>query len=385
MTRQSSSGALIGVMAAAAVLGGLSVAPTGCSKFSETASADASDAAAEAGASSGDASNGAPERRLYVFGGERIELVPPAQTLTTAYSAVVAADGSLGPWEPAPAYVIDRAEGAFTVQDGTAMFFGGLAGGTPTTQSAQKATLGSAAQGSGAAWSELPLFKLGRSFASAAGANRAVYLSGGTASNDSRSTEIDRYDIAVGAWSTPATLNEALAGHATLVRDGHLYVIGGEKLGKAGASQASSAAQIMDDGSLAGWGSVGVLPVAAAYHGLVHVEPYLFTIGGAAGAAGKTLTSVQRGIFDASGNLDWTNYSDVPVQDVDHGVADACVVTDGRTFYVIGGRKDATSPSLQAVNIGRIDAKGAVTWSPGPVLPEGRAGAGCVISPSSAP
>lgn len=385
MTRLSSSGPRLGVQAALAMLAALSVAPTGCGKFSESASGEAPDAAPEAGANGSDAAAGAAERRLYVFGGERIELVPPAQTLTTAYSTVVAADGTLGAWEPAPAYVIDRAEGALTVQDGVAMFFGGLASGTPSTQSAQKAALGSAAQGSGAAWFELPLFKAGRSFASATGANGAVYLSGGTATGDVRSSEIDRYDIAANAWSTPATLNEALAGHATLIRDGHLLVIGGEKLGKAGASQTTSAAQMLPDGSLAGWGTVGVLPVGVAYHGLVHIEPYLFTIGGSAGAAGKTVTSVQRGIFDASGNLEWTNFADVPVPKGQDGLADACVVTDGRTFYVIGGRKDATSSSVFAVNIGRVDAKGAVTWAAGPVLPEGRAGAGCAISPSSAP
>jgi hypothetical protein len=381
MTRLSSSGPLLG---AVGMLAALFAAPTGCSKFSETASGDAPDAAPEAGPTGGDG-GAAAERRLYVFGGERIELLPPAQTLTTAYSAVVAADGTLGPWEPAPAYGIDRAEGAFTVESGLAMFFGGLAGGTPTTQSAQKATFGSTAQGSGAAWTDLPPFKIGRSFASATGANGAVYLSGGTATKDLRSNEIDRYDIAADLWSTPAALKEALAGHATLIRDGHLYVIGGEKLGKAGASQECAAAQLLPDGSLAGWGSVGVLPVAVAYHGLVHVEPYLFTIGGSAGATGKTVTSVQRGIFDASGNVAWLNFDDVPVQDAQNGIADACVVTDGSTFYVIGGRKDATSPSLLAVAIGRVDAKGVVAWTAGPVLPEGRAGAGCAISPSSAP
>jgi hypothetical protein len=384
MTRPSSLGAVLGVLGA---LAALSAAPTGCRKFGESASADAPDAASESDATGGDAGNGAvAERRLYVFGGERIELLPPAQNLPTAYSAVVAADGTLGPWEPALAYVIDRAEGTSTVQDGIAMFFGGLAGGTPTAQTAQKAAFGSTAQASGAAWAELPPFKVGRSFASATGANGAVYLSGGTAAKDVRSAEVDRYDIATNLWSTPAALNEALAGHATLIRDGRLYVIGGEKLGKAGASQASSAAQIMPDGSLAGWGSVGVLPVAVAYHGLVHVEPYLFTIGGSAGAAGKTVTSVQRGTFDGSGNLDWTNLTDVPVPRGQDGIADACVVTDGSTFYVLGGRKDATSASLLDVYIGHVDAMGAVTWSTnGRSLPEGRAGAGCGISPSSAP
>jgi hypothetical protein len=382
MARPSSSGAVLGVLG---MLAALFAAPTGCSKFSETASEDTPDAASDTGTTGGDA-GAVPERRIYVFGGERIELLPPALTLTTAYSAVVAADGTLGPWERALAYDIDRAEGTFTVQDGIAMFFGGLAGGTPTTQTAQKAAFGSTAQASGAAWAELPPFKVGRSFASATGANGAVYLSGGTAAKDVRSAEVDRYDLATNLWSTPAVLNEALSGHATLIRDGRLYVLGGERLGKAGASQASSAAQIMPDGSLAGWGSVGVLPVAVAYHGLVHIEPYLFTIGGSAGAAGKTVTSVQRGIFDASGNLEWTNFADVPVPRGQDGVADACVVTDGRTFYVLGGRKDATSSSLLDVYIGRVDAMGAVTWSTtSPALPEGRAGAGCGISPSSAP
>jgi hypothetical protein len=382
MTRPSGSSSLLGVLG---MLASVLAAPTGCSKFSEAASGDPADAASEAGATGGDGGNdAAAERRLYVFGGERIELLPPAQNLTTAYSAVVAADGTLGRWEPALAYVIDRAEGTFTVQDGIAMFFGGLAGGTPTTQSAQQATFGSTAQASGAAWAALPPFKVGRSFASATGTNGAVYLSGGTATKDVRSNEVDRYDLATNLWSTPATLNEPLAGHATLIRDGQLYVIGGEKLGKAGASQTSSAAQILPGGSLSGWGTVGVLPVAVAYHGLVHIEPYLFTIGGSAGAAGKTVTSVQRGIFDASGNLDWTNLTDVQVPRGQDGIADACVVTDGSTFYVLGGRKDATSPSLLDVYIGHVDAAGAVTWSNGQALPEGRAGAGCAISPSSA-
>ncbi len=381
MTGPSSSSALLGLVGMLAAF----AAPTGCSKFSETASGDTPDAAPEAGTTGGDAGDAAAERRIYVFGGERIELLPPAQTLTTAYSAAVAADGTLGKWESALAYDIDRAEGAFTVQDGIAMFFGGLAGGTPTTQSAQQATFGSTAQASGAAWTELLPFKVGRSFASATGANHAVYLSGGTGTKDVRSGEVDRYDILGKVWSTPATLNEPLAGHATFIRDGRLYVIGGEKLGKAGASQTSSAAQIMPDGSLAGWGTVGVLPVPVAYHGLVRIDPYLFTIGGSAGAAGKTVTSVQRGIFDTSGNLDWTNFTDVPVPRGQDGLADACVVTDGTTFYVLGGRKDATSPSVVDVYIGRVDAAGVVAWSNGPALPEGRAGAGCGISPSSAP
>lgn len=376
--------AILAVLGAAVALS--SAASTGCSKFGASSTDDVPDAdVPDTGTVDSDAAP-AVERRLFIFGGEKIDLINgPKSAVNASYVAVLAADGSIGSWVRAPALDVDRANGTATVLDGVALFFGGVVGGVPATASAQKALLGTTAEGSVAPWTPLALFKVGRSHPSAAGANGAVYLSGGTTAANVRSDEVDRYDVATNMWSTPAKLNEPLAGHATLIRNGRLYVIGGEKVGTAGASKESTAAAIQGDGTLAGWGSVGVLAVAVAYHGLVEIDPWLFTIGGATALAGATVTSVQRGTIAPSGDIAWLNVSDVPVPKGQNGIADACVVVDGHTIYVLGGRKDATSPSLNATYIGRVDGTGTIAWKEGPPMPEARSGAGCAISPSSAP
>jgi hypothetical protein len=223
---------------------------------------------------------------------------------------------------------------------------------------------------------------MGRDYAAAFTRGTSLYVSGGT-HLDATVGSIERYDTMVDTWTTVGSLDTGVAGHAMLLHDSRVYVLGGDRLGASGLSAAVFMAPLADDGSVGTFSRAGDLKAPVAYHSVVVVEPWLFSIGGA--SAMGTVPSVTRGTFDGSGALMWDTLTPLPVADPQKGLAEACTVVIGHTIYVIGGRDVTTESSKAEVYIGRVDDHGVIKWSTGPLLPEGRSSFGCAVSPSSAP
>jgi hypothetical protein len=370
-------GCVLAVLPLLAVLG---VTPSACSKFSDT-----SDAPLDAGAPEVVAvADAAVEHRLYVFGG--MTALPAAVLpIKSAYVSVVSAEtGDLGKWTKLPALEADRFAASWAQVGDTQLAAGGTANAVPYSKEGERGALPLDATDPAIAWRGIAPMGTGRDYAAAFSRGTGLYVSGGKNAAGTVGS-IERYDTTVDSWATVGSLDTGVAGHAMLVHDSRVYVLGGDRLGSSGVSSAVFMAPLAGDGHVGTFSRAGDLKAAVAYHSVVLVEPWLFSIGGA--TATETVPSVQRGTFDGSGSgaLMWDTLTSLPVANAQKGIAEACAVVIGRTIYVMGGRDVATDSSKAEVYIGRVDDHGAVTWSTGPLLPEGRSALGCAVSPSSAP
>lgn len=104
----------------------------------------------------------------------------------------------------------------------------------------------------------------------------------------------------LGAWETLAPLPAKLTHHATIVRDGALYVIGG---GDMTALPDIRRATVGDDGSLGAWETIGKLPAGRASPAATVFLDQLYVISGMTSLTGGEVDTVLAGAFDGTGAL----------------------------------------------------------------------------------
>jgi hypothetical protein len=361
-----------------ALLAALLAVPLACSRFSE--SGDTTDAGDPADTATVDAGSGKVERRVYVFGG--VTAVPGPVPITSSYYSTVAANGDLGPWVRSPALDDNRYAAGWAQVGDLQIAAAGVAQTKPYSPDGLRGTLPHESADAAAIWKPTASMATGRNYAAALTRGTSVYLSGGKNAGGVVAN-IERYDANGDTWSAAGALKVGVVGHAMVARNSYMYVIGGDRLGAEGPTVGVTKAPFADDGSLGAFVIGGDLTAPAAYHSVALIEPWVFVIGGA--NASGPLATVTRGTFDGSGLLSWDTIASLTLSGSQKGLAEACAVVVDHTIYLIGGRDAATASSKGDVYVGRVDDHGVITWSTGPLLPEGRSALGCAVSPSSAP
>jgi N-acetylneuraminic acid mutarotase len=255
-------------------------------------------------------------------------------------------------WEQAPSLGYGRAAHA-VVTDGTDVWaLGGTgASGEPVLEVERLA---------GGGWQDVATLPgEGLNAPAAAFLGGRIYLIGGFGTTTNVATDtVHVYDVATRRWSTAAPLPEARGGHAAVVLDGKIHVLGGGN-----SISTLDLHSVYDPGSDT-WREAAPLSRAKGSPAAVVHEGKLWAIGGRSGV--DDFGDVD--VYDPATD-EWTSGPAIPPRGT-HGA----VVRDG-TILVIGGESQARGEALAEVL--RLDDG---EWTPVAPLPAPRAFARAVVS-----
>lgn len=213
----------------------------------------------------------------------------------------------------------------------------------------------------GAAWQHdaaLPAEGLNAPAAAAIGG--VIYLIGGFGTTTNRpTTSVHRYNVKTRQWSDAAPLPAPRGGHAAIVLNGRIHVIGG------GNSVSTIDDHNVYDPKTNTWSARAKLPRSMGSPAAVIAGGRLISIGGRSGANDFGDVHVYDAIADT-----WT-----PGPPIDARGTGGAVALGGSIYY-FGGEQQARGAVLDAVL--RLD-RGAKAWVAGAGMPTGRNFARAVI------
>jgi N-acetylneuraminic acid mutarotase len=206
----------------------------------------------------------------------------------------------------------------------------------------------------GAAWKfETTLPAEGVNAPAAAAIGDVVYLIGGFGTTTNRpTTSVHRYDVKTKQWTQAAPLPAPRGGHAAVVLDGRIHVIGG------GNSVSTIDDHDVYDPKSNSWSPRAKLPRSMGSPAAVVLDGRLMSIGGRSGP--NDFGDVH--IYDAKANT-WTAGPPIDAR----GTGGAVVL--GGSIYYFGGEQQARSAVLDSVM--RLD-KGAKEWIADRPMPTAR-------------
>lgn len=165
-------------------------------------------------------------------------------------------------------------------------------------------------------------------------------------------------DGALTSWAETKPFSP-VHGNAAVATSGAVVSLGGEVSTGAGdtAVDVAGRAATSTDGSLAPWTSTRALPDRLYFHASVVVNGRVYVLGGNKPGAG-TIANVRFGTLAANGTIDaWTETTPLP-----QGRARLAAATDGSHIYVVGGSPSAGACSV-SVLVGTVGPNGDVpTW-----------------------
>ena len=213
----------------------------------------------------------------------------------------------------------------------------------------------------GAAWRhEAALPAEGLNAPAAVTIGDVIYLIGGFGTTTNRpTTSVHRYNVQTRQWSRGAALPAPRGGHAAVVLNGQIHVIGG------GNSVSTIDDHDVYDPKTNTWSPRAKLPRSMGSPAAVVLDGKLISVGGRSGP--RDFGDVH--IYDARGD-NWT--PGIPIDA--RGTGGAVVL--GGSIYYFGGEQQASSSVLDAVL--RLD-RGAKAWRADASMPTGRNFARAVI------
>lgn len=206
----------------------------------------------------------------------------------------------------------------------------------------------------GAAWKfETKLPAEGLNAPAAAAIGNTIYLIGGFGTTTNRpTTSVHRYDVRIKQWSEAAPLPAPRGGHAAIVLNGRIHVLGG------GNSVSTIDDHSVYDPTTNTWSSRAKLPRSMGSPAVVIHDGRLVSVGGRSGP--NDFGDVH--IYDAKADT-WT-----PGPPIDARGTGGAVVLGGAIYY-FGGEQQARSAVLDAVM--RLD-QGAKQWAIDAAMPTPR-------------
>jgi N-acetylneuraminic acid mutarotase len=187
-----------------------------------------------------------------------------------------------------------------------------------------------------------------------------IYVIGGfSGSSNAPLTTVRVYDTASRRWSMAAPLPAPRGGHAAVVLDGKIHVVGG------GNSESTIADHSVYDPVTGRWSEAAPLPRPEGSAAAVLFAGRLFAIGGRSGTSDYGDVFVYDPASDA-----WSNGPSIPPR----GTAGAAVFRDA--IYVFGGESQARSKTFRDVY--RLPV-GATSWARVAQLPKARNYARAVV------
>jgi N-acetylneuraminic acid mutarotase len=180
-----------------------------------------------------------------------------------------------------------------------------------------------------------------------------IYLIGGFGTTTNRpTTSVHRYNVKTRQWSDAAPLPAPRGGHAAIVLNARIHVIGG------GNSVSTIDDHNVYDPKTNAWSTLAKLPRSMGSPAAVILDGKLMSVGGRSGPS--DFGDVH--IYDARADT-WTAGPAIDAR----GTGGAVVL--GRSVYYFGGEQQARSAVLDAVL--RLD-NGAKAWIPDAPMPTAR-------------
>jgi N-acetylneuraminic acid mutarotase len=187
-----------------------------------------------------------------------------------------------------------------------------------------------------------------------------IYVIGGfSGSSNAPVSTVRVYDTASRRWTKAPPLPAPRGGHAAVVLDGKIHVIGG------GNSESTIADHSVYDPATGAWSEAAPLPRAEGSPAAVVFRDKLYVIGGRSG----TTDYGDVFVYDAASDT-WSHGPAIPPR----GTAGAAVFHDA--IYVFGGESQARFKTLREVY--RLSA-GAASWKRVTQLPNARNYARAVV------
>lgn len=219
---------------------------------------------------------------LYVLGG----IQDNSNELSSVERALLAADGSVGPWASGQDLPEVMAGHMIATVDRTVVITGGYRKGPVLSNKSEVATI--LADGTLSPWVEGPKMSVGRFHHGMVAWKDSVYVVGGLTGNNTDSTPVvERAVVAadgsLGAWSALTPLPEQRSHFGLAVWEGALYLTAGLTGDPAGAHEDLKdvlRAAILDDGSIGDWTPAGELPAKLGTHASFAHLGYLYVLGG---------------------------------------------------------------------------------------------------------
>jgi len=188
---------------------------------------------------------------------------------------------------------------------------------------------------------------------------RIYFIGGFSGSTNEPVSTVRVYDTAARTWSTAAPLPAPRGGHAAVVLDGKIHVVGG------GNSESTIADHSVYDPATNTWSRAAPLPRAEGSPAAVVFDGKLYAIGGRSGPSDFGNVYV----YDP-GSDSWSNGPPIPPR----GTAGAAVFRGA--IYVFGGESQARFRTLRDV---LMLAPGAAHWTRVARMPKARNYARAVV------
>lgn len=246
---------------------------------------------------------------LYVLGGNN------GSRVSTVRYAAINGDGTIGSWQTTTSLPAAVDQHSSVVHNGYVYVLGGFGSGGNERSTVYRAPLN--ADGSVGTWQASS--SLARVIANHASvvSNGHIYVMGGsdngTATNDVFSAEI-LSGGSLGAWQPATDLPRALSEHAASVRNGYVYVSGGET--PDGATAKVNYAPLLSGGGIGNWQAATGLPSPRYGQTSFIANGNSYTLGGAVTSGGSTVTfsdgfeDTTIAPFTTTGGTPWTTVSD---------------------------------------------------------------------------
>ena len=281
---------------------------------------------------------------LYVVGGS-----DGTNFLNDVRYAPIHSDGTTGAWTATSSFTTARVGHRTAAYNGFMYLVGGLG-----LDDVQFAPINP--DGSLGAWGSTTVLPFGgRTWHSLTAYNGYMYVAGGLGSGFNETILVQyapiNADGTVGTWNVTTLLPAGRSSHASVARDGYLYLIGGASGGTLKSDVLR--APILPDGSLGNWTTTTSFSGARVDHACDIIRDRLYLAGGY--NAPNRLDDTQSAPFNPDGSLGaWTAGTALPIALSTHSL-----VGYGGYLYIVGGETGATSSFASIFNYSsKIDPEG---------------------------
>lgn len=205
--------------------------------------------------------------------GSATSTVPPMEPTSSAAVSVDPPDSglSIDAWETGPSLLFPRAAHGVVATDDAIYVLGGIG--------ENRAPLLQVERFDGIEWKVITTLPgEGVNAPSVAEVDGTIYVIGGFATTSNTPTdEVHAFHIASSTWSSVAPLPSASGGHAAVVLDGRIHVVGG------GTSKSTIADHVVYDPATDTWSSAAVLSRAKGSPAVTVLDGRIWAIGGRSG------------------------------------------------------------------------------------------------------
>lgn len=177
----------------------------------------------------------------------------------------------IGEWATAPSLLHPRAAHGVVATDDAIYVLAGIGEGRRPVMDVERFD--------GTAWSDIATLPgKGLNAPSAATVDGKIYVIGGFSGTSNKPTaEVHVYDIATSTWSMAAPLPKASGGHAAVVLDGRIHVVGG------GTAQSTIADHVVYDPTTDTWTTAAPLSRPKGSPAVTVLDGHIWAVGGRSG------------------------------------------------------------------------------------------------------